>query len=93
MGGLKWVVLTVIFTIVAAVIAFLPIIVRVPIKGNIVAEYSAIYEPHTGLLVEDYIYHVDEEGHRMLYRFWEVPLTVKSLDTATYTADGNRMPA
>jgi len=46
-----------------------------------VSEYVATLSPN-GTLVEDFTYRIDAGGKRFLYRNWEAPLMVSSVDYA-----------
>jgi len=62
-------------------LALAPRMPRMISGGDVVVEeYQATIYPN-GTLVEDYLYRIEVSGrYRMLYRAWEVPLSVERLD-------------
>jgi len=80
MEELKWIAVVLILTTALAIVAVYVIqnvILTIP-HGDAIEEYRAVYNPSQGELIEEHIFYISSSRkYRMLYRTWEIPLSVK----------------
>ena len=77
----KWIVIIVALSTIVSILVYFFTLTPLILGQNIVADYTVVYDPYTGILEETFVYHVYASyEYTMLYRYWEAPLTLKSIN-------------